>query len=102
MWRRVVANPALVWLSGISYNLYLWHEAILTQCANTGFPCAGIATPWAVDPHWDFDFFWTYVGIAVLLAAALTYGFERPLLRLGTRGVVERLRRFARPHEARP
>ena len=90
-WRRIVANPWLVWLSGISYNLYLWHEAILTQCENTGFPCAGIAQPWAVDAHWDVDFFWTYVGLSVLLAAAITYGFERPLLRLGTRGAFERL-----------
>ena len=96
-WRRVVANAPLVWLSGISYNLYLWHEAILTQCANTGFPCSGIATPWASDPHWTVDFFWTYVGLSVAVAAAVTYGFERPLLRLGTGGLV----RLARAYQAR-
>ena len=95
-WRRIVANPVLVWLSGISYNLYLWHEAILTQCLNTGFPCAGIPAPWNVDPNWKTHFFWAYAGISIVVATVVTYGFERPLLRMGTRGTVESLRRLGR------
>jgi len=100
-WRRVVANPILIWLSGISYNLYLWHEAIIVQCSHTGFPCAGIALPWSVDAHWPAHFFWTYVGLSVLLATAITYGFERPLLRLGTRPLLESLKRLTRAYEPR-
>jgi peptidoglycan/LPS O-acetylase OafA/YrhL len=90
-WRAVVANPPLLWLSTISYNLYLWHEAIVTQCWKTGFPCAGIANAWQVDRHWDRDFFATYIGLSLLIAAIVTYGVERPLLRLGTRGAFEAL-----------
>jgi peptidoglycan/LPS O-acetylase OafA/YrhL len=90
-WRVVVANPLLLWLSTISYNLYLWHEAIVTQCWKTGFPCAGIADAWKVDRHWDRDFFWTYLAVSVAVAAVVTYGLERPLLRLGTRGAFDLL-----------
>jgi peptidoglycan/LPS O-acetylase OafA/YrhL len=92
-WRALVANPPLLWLSTISYNLYLWHEAIVTQCWKTGFPCSGITNAWQVDPHWDRDFFFTYVGISVAVAAIVTYGLERPLLRLGTRGLFDVLMR---------
>ena len=88
-WRAVVANPLLVWLSTISYNLYLWHEAVLVQCEHTGFPCDGIANPWQVDRHWDIDFFATYVGVSLAIAVVMTYGVERPLLRLGSRAAFE-------------
>ncbi|GAC1568060.1 MAG: hypothetical protein NVS2B3_09640 [Vulcanimicrobiaceae bacterium] len=97
-WRGLLANPALVWLSGISYNLYLWHDAILVQCSQTGFPCAGTPTPWQTQPHWSVDYFFAYVGISVALAWALTVAFERPLLACETRGIVARARAvFARP-----
>ena len=88
-WRAVVANPLLLWLSTISYNLYLWHEAVLVQCGHTGFPCAGISNPWQVDRHWEFHYFVTYVGVSLVIAIFMTYGVERPLLRLGTRGAFE-------------
>jgi peptidoglycan/LPS O-acetylase OafA/YrhL len=88
-WRALVANPLLLWLSTISYNLYLWHEAVLVQCEHTGFPCSGIPNPWQVDRHWDVTYFVTYVGISLLFAVVMTYGFERPLLRLGSRGAYE-------------
>jgi len=91
-WRNLIANPLLVWLSGISYNLYLWHDAILVQCSKTGFPCSGIPNPWQTQPHWDRTFFWTYVGISVFVAWTVTVAFERPLLALGTRGVFECIR----------
>jgi peptidoglycan/LPS O-acetylase OafA/YrhL len=88
-WRAIVANPVLVWFSTISYNLYLWHEAIIEQCSHTGFPCSGITNPWQVDRNWGFDFFAIYVGVSVAIATVITYGFERPLLKLGTRGAFE-------------
>jgi peptidoglycan/LPS O-acetylase OafA/YrhL len=88
-WRGLVANPLLVWLSGISYNWYLWHGIVLNQCATTGFPCSGIPNPWQVEPNWGPNFFFTYVGVSLVIAAFITYGFERPLLRLGTRGAFQ-------------
>jgi hypothetical protein len=63
--RRVATlhrNPVLVWLSGISYNLYLWHDAILVQCSKTGFPCSGVSNPWQTTADWDIGFFCTVRG----------------------------------------
>ena len=86
-WRRFIANPVLVWLSGISYNLYLWHDAILVQCSKTGFPCSGVSNPWQTTANWDIGFFWTYVGISIAVAWTISIAIERPLLALGTRGI---------------
>jgi peptidoglycan/LPS O-acetylase OafA/YrhL len=65
-WRRFVAPPALVMLSAISYNLYLWHLEIMVWVHNTGLPAAAtiaIALP-----------------LALAVAATITYRFERPIL----------------------
>jgi peptidoglycan/LPS O-acetylase OafA/YrhL len=65
-WRKFVAPRALVMLSAISYNLYLWHLEIIVWVHNTGLPAAAtiaIALP-----------------LALAVAAALTYRFERPIL----------------------
>jgi peptidoglycan/LPS O-acetylase OafA/YrhL len=87
-WRAIVANPILVWFSVISYNLYLWHVPIKSQCEQTGFPCSSIPAPWSVDPNWSFHYFWAYIVLSVGVAALVTYGIERPLQRLGGRGVL--------------
>ncbi len=84
-WRAIVANPLLVWLSSISYNLYLWHEAIVSQCARTGFPCSGTPAPWLWDPHWTTHFFFWYVGISIAVAWTLTQSVEVPILRWARR-----------------
>ena len=88
-WRAIVGNPLLVWLSVISYNLYLWNCTIVVQCAATGFPCSGNAAPWSLGGDWGSRFFWSYIAISIAIAALVTYGIERPLLRLGTRGLLE-------------
>jgi peptidoglycan/LPS O-acetylase OafA/YrhL len=93
LWRRLVANPPLAWLSVISYNLYLWHEPIVSQCAITGFPCALDAKPWSTSPNWHVQYFVMYVGLSLALASLATYMLERPLLRLGTRGALNMLLR---------
>jgi len=67
--RNAVGTRALLWLSVVSYNTYLWNlEVAVTLHA------AGLA-PWAT--------FWL-AGVATFgLAAIVTYRFERPLYRLG-------------------
>jgi len=91
-WRAIVGNPFLVWLSVISYNLYLWNCTIIVQCATTGFPCSGNAAPWAENGDWGTRFFWSYIAISIAVASLVTYGIERPLLRLGTRGMLDAIR----------
>jgi peptidoglycan/LPS O-acetylase OafA/YrhL len=106
-WRAIVACPPLVWLSTISYNLYLWHDSIVTQCQVSGFPCAGRVTPWATINPWNQQYFVGYTVVSIAIATLMTYAVERPLLKMGTRGAYERfirdpLRALARRAASRP
>ncbi len=65
-WRSVLTGRVVVFLSMISYNLYLWNLEIAVWYHEAGFPpiitfVLGIAT-------------------ALLLATAITYAIERPIL----------------------
>ena len=79
-WQRVLANPALVFLSLISYNLYLWHAAVVRALFDAHVPA------WhGIDPHGDAGWAVGFTGVAFVatigLATLLTYTLERPLLR---------------------
>ena len=79
-WQRVLANPALVFLSLISYNLYLWHAAVVRALFDAHVPA------WqGIDPHGDAGWAVGFTGVAfaatIGLATLLTYTLERPLLR---------------------
>ena len=60
--RKAIANPATAFLAVISYNLYLWHLEILSFFNNER-----VALPLALLA-------------AVVVASAVTYCLERPLL----------------------
>jgi peptidoglycan/LPS O-acetylase OafA/YrhL len=67
-WQAVIASPLLVWLSAISYNLYLWHLEIAVWVHNAGFSA-----------------FWTValaIPAAIAVAALVTYRLEQPILAL--------------------
>jgi peptidoglycan/LPS O-acetylase OafA/YrhL len=65
-WRGFVATRALVFLSTISYNLYLWHLEIAVWVHNSG-----------VSPVWTIAL---AIPAAIALATLVTYAFERPIL----------------------
>jgi peptidoglycan/LPS O-acetylase OafA/YrhL len=65
-WRSVVASRALIFLSTISYNLYLWHLEIAVWVHNAGLsPLATVAVT---------------VPAALAVSALFTFAFERPIL----------------------
>jgi peptidoglycan/LPS O-acetylase OafA/YrhL len=83
-WRRILANPAFLFLAIVSYNLYLWHTLVLIWMWQHGVPPAATANPHD-DPHWKA----VYIPLGWLaclsIATAITYFIERPLLRTGRR-----------------
>jgi peptidoglycan/LPS O-acetylase OafA/YrhL len=81
-WRTVIATRALVFLSTISYNLYLWHLEIAVWLHNTG-----------LSPIWTVIL---AVPAALGVAALITYAFERPILEADIAQVRAALRAWLR------
>jgi peptidoglycan/LPS O-acetylase OafA/YrhL len=76
-----LANPALLFLAAISYNLYLWHQAIANMLVHLRLP------PYAGadrhnDAHWMLAYGFVASAVALVVAVLVTYGFEQPILRL--------------------
>ena len=80
-WRRLITNPVLVFCGAVSYNWYLYHQAIARGLLAAQIP--PFATKHAVDdPHWQIAFTAIAFSVSFLAAALATFGFERPLMRL--------------------
>jgi peptidoglycan/LPS O-acetylase OafA/YrhL len=80
--QQVLANPPARFFGAVSYNLYLWHKLVTDELFRRKIPTP--ATPDAHDdPQWQLHYTLLVIGVSLLLSAALTWGLERPLLRLG-------------------
>jgi peptidoglycan/LPS O-acetylase OafA/YrhL len=74
--RRVLGWRVLLWLGLISYGIYLWHQAVLTQAYEWGLP----QSDWGIHPY----LVWSGLGFAgaVAMATLSYYLVERPALSL--------------------
>ncbi len=78
-WRAAIANPFFVYLSLISYNLYLWHTLVMIWLwKHHAIPSA---TP---NPHdddrWKLAFIIAGWTLSLAISTAITYFVERPIL----------------------
>jgi len=87
-WRALLANRLLVFLSVISYNLYLWHQLIATFLAKHSFPLPRTEN-FANDRLWQWTYLVITVVISIAVASIITYAFERPLLKRGFAAVTD-------------
>ncbi len=78
-WRRIVANPALLFLGIVSYNLYLWHTLVLIWMWRHDVPHAATPNPHD-DPQWKLAYIAAGWTASLAIATAITYFYERPLL----------------------
>jgi peptidoglycan/LPS O-acetylase OafA/YrhL len=93
-WRKIVANKILVFLSIISYNLYIWHDYILLQLLKHRIPFF-IGDSQHSDPNFNQVLYTILaLGISIAVAILVTYLFERPLLKYGFKGVFAKIRFF--------
>jgi len=79
-WRRLLANPVLVFLSVISYNLYLWHTLVELWLLHHHLPPSAMRVAHN-DDAWKPWFIGASLVASVAISTAITYFLERPLLR---------------------
>jgi peptidoglycan/LPS O-acetylase OafA/YrhL len=75
--RRILESPILIWFSGISYNIYLWHVSILMWCR--AHPLHWIQTM----PNADTLNTLFICSIILGIAWMATEWIERPIVRAG-------------------
>src|SRR5579863_962346 len=79
-WQILLDNPPLRFLATISYNLYLYHQLVARELLLHHIPPYGANLHH--DPTWQRRYTACAFAFAIALATLVTYGFERPLLRL--------------------
>ena len=76
--RKLLDNRVLAAIAAISYNLYLWHQWLMVRLrmsfgASSGRDIADMGA----NTQWSLTI--TALCTALIVAAVLTYGFERPV-----------------------
>lgn len=87
---RAVGNPVTKFLAGISYNYYIWHQFLACRLKDWRIPAYVSALPnQAMEQPWQIQYTILCFLAAGLVAAALTYCWERPLYRRGLKNIVD-------------
>ena len=80
--RRILGNPVTKFFSGISLQFYIWHQTIAVWLITyKAIPSEYEHPNWAGDPVWQMRYTIVCFALSLLVAAVITYGFERPVAR---------------------
>ena len=92
--RRAFANPVVRFLSGVSFNFYIWHQWLAVRLKQWRIPAYEAAENpnMAGEKPWQLHYTLLCFLAALALAALITYAVERPGARLG-RKVWEKYRK---------
>lgn len=81
-WQSIFANRILIFISTISYNLFIWHQIIAVQLRSRQFPPFSGNDPHN-DPIWQIEYTIVTVLLTFAVAILITYLFEKPIIKLG-------------------
>lgn len=77
---RALGNPVTRFLSAISYNVYIWHQFLALRLKDWHIPAYVNDLPnQAGEQPWQSQYTLLCFAAALVLAAAITYLFEKPL-----------------------
>lgn len=83
--RAVMSNPFVRFLSGISFNFYIWHQWLAVRLKDWRIPpYASPENPnMAGEMPWQLHYTLLCFAVALAVAAIITYTVEKPCARLG-------------------
>lgn len=94
--RFLFGNRVMAFLSGISFNFYIWHQLLSVWLKNWNIPLHKAPYPnMAGEQPWQTQYTFVCFFGAILVAAALTYGLEK----LGAKLIAKAFRRGEKTYE---
>ena len=90
IWKTVLANKVLLFMSVISYNLYIWHQLLGAKLNEWKIPMPSTADPHA-DHQWQILYTLLAIAVSISFSALITYAFERPILKNGFKKYVKNI-----------
>lgn len=85
LYKRIFSNPVTRFLSGISFNFYIWHQVLAVKLKEWKIPNYISDSPHSAgEMPWQLSYTITCVMLSLIIAVALTYLFERPMTKMIT------------------
>ena len=85
LYKGIFSNPVTRFLSGISFNAYIWHQVFAVKLKEWKIPNYISESPNTVgEMPWQLSYTITCIMLSLIVAAALTYLFEQPLTKMIT------------------
>lgn len=89
-WQKFLGNKFFVFMSGISYSFYLWHQNIHIALRKAKIPPTA-ADPVTSDKPAMVIFALLSISISIAAAALSTYLIEKPIVKYGYKGCVQKI-----------